>query len=94
MSKFSPLWSSRAPAILRYVVAVLSVAAALVAGLLLDMYLHSVPYVSLFFCAVIFAARFGGAGPGLLGGRIWASPNAGPEATFQFSQPPGEAGAR
>jgi hypothetical protein len=58
------------------------------------MYLDSVPYVSLFFCAVIFAAWFGGAGPGLLGGRIWASPNAGPQATFQFAQPPGEAGAR
>jgi two-component system sensor kinase FixL len=28
------------------------------------------------------------------GGRIWALPNAGPGATFQFALPPGVAGVR
>jgi C4-dicarboxylate-specific signal transduction histidine kinase len=65
LSKFSPLWSARAPAILSLTVGILSVAAALVAGLLLDTYLQSAPFVSLFFCAIIFAAWFGGVGPGI-----------------------------
>jgi PAS domain S-box-containing protein len=51
---------------LSYAVAILSVSAALVAGLLLDSFLDIAPYVSLFICANMVAAWFGGVGPGLL----------------------------
>ena len=66
MLQSTPLWWSKAPALLRHSVAVLSVAAALVAGLLFNTFLHSGPFVSLFLCAIMFAAWFGGVGPGLL----------------------------
>ena len=66
MARSSPLWPSAPGAILRYAVAVLAVAAAAVAGLLLDRLLQTVPFVSLFLCATLFAAWLGGAGPGLL----------------------------
>ena len=66
MARSSPLWPSAPGAILRYAVAVLAVAAAVVVGLLLDRFLQTAPTVSLFLCAVLFAAWFGGAGPGLL----------------------------
>ena len=66
MARSSPLWPSAPGAILRYAVAVLAVAAAAVVGLLLDRFLQTAPTVSLFLCAVLFAAWFGGAGPGLL----------------------------
>jgi len=65
MSLSSPLWWAKAPAILSYSVAALSVAAALVAGLLFDTFLHTDPLVSLFLCAIMFVAWFGGVGPGL-----------------------------
>jgi len=42
------------------------VAAAVVAGLLLDTQLNSAPFVSLFVCAIMFATWFGGVRPGLL----------------------------
>jgi PAS domain S-box-containing protein len=45
---------------------VLAVAAAVGAGLLVDRFLHSAPFVSLFLCAVFLAAWLGGLGPGLL----------------------------
>src|SRR5882672_9539708 len=61
-----PLWWSNPSAILRYTVSVLSVAAALVAGLLLDTQLNTAPFVSLFVCAIMFATWFGGVRPGLL----------------------------
>jgi PAS domain S-box-containing protein len=60
-----PSWS-KPSALLRYAVAVLSVAAALVAARLFYTYVQSTPFVSLFLCAVMLAAWFGGAGPGLL----------------------------
>jgi signal transduction histidine kinase len=41
------------------------VTAALVAGLLLDSFLHTMLYVSLFLCAIMFAAWFGGLCPSL-----------------------------
>src|SRR6516225_505292 len=66
MARSSPLWPSAPGAILRYAVAVLAVAAAAVAGLLLDRLLQTVPFVSLFLCATLFAAWLGGTGPGLL----------------------------
>jgi K+-sensing histidine kinase KdpD len=61
-----PLWWSKRPAILRYASAVLSVATAVVAGRMVVVFLHTEPFVSLFLCAVMFAAWFGGFGPGLL----------------------------
>ncbi len=66
MSQSSPLWWSKAPTILTYSVAVLSVAAALVAGLLFNTFLQIDPFVSLFLCAIMFVAWSGGIGPGLL----------------------------
>jgi PAS domain S-box-containing protein len=66
MARSNPLWPSAPGAILRYAVALLAVAAAAVVGLLLDRFLQTAPTVSLFLCAVLFAAWFGGAGPGLL----------------------------
>ncbi|WP_454625058.1 ATP-binding protein [Bradyrhizobium cenepequi] len=50
----------------RYAVAILSVAAALFASKVAVDYLNIEPYVSLFLCAIMFAAWFGGLGPGLL----------------------------
>ena len=66
MRKSGPLRWRNSSAIVRYAVAVLSVAAALVAGLLLDTQLNTAPFVSLFVCAIIFATWFGGVRPGLL----------------------------
>ncbi len=66
MPKSSPSWWSKPPSLLRYAIAVLSVAAALVAALLLDRFLESAPFVSLFLCAIMFATWFGGVGPGLV----------------------------
>src|SRR5215813_15542698 len=63
MARSSPRWPSAPGAILSYAVAVLAVAAAAVAGLLLDRFLQTVPFVSLFLCAILFAAWLGGAGP-------------------------------
>jgi C4-dicarboxylate-specific signal transduction histidine kinase len=57
--------SSESPAILRYGVAVLSVAVALIIARLLDAYLVSAP-ASLFLCAIMFSAWYGGVRPGLL----------------------------
>ncbi|WP_323049115.1 ATP-binding protein [Caballeronia mineralivorans] len=51
---------------MNYAVAVLSVVAALVAARLLDTYMQSSPFVSLFLCATMFSAWFGGLGPALL----------------------------
>jgi PAS domain S-box-containing protein len=53
------------PVILSYVAAVLSVIAALIIALLLDIHMAAAP-ASLFLCAVMFSAWFGGVGPGLL----------------------------
>jgi PAS domain S-box-containing protein len=58
------LWSA-SPAILRYGVAVLSVAVALIISRLLDTHLVSAP-ASLFLCAVMFSSWYGGVRAGLL----------------------------
>ena len=50
----------------RYAVAILSVSAALFASKIAVEYLNIEPYVSLFLCAIMFAAWFGGLGPGLV----------------------------
>jgi len=54
------------PAILRYGVAVLSVIGVVIIARWMEFGLHSVPHVSLFLCAVMFSAWFGGVRPGLL----------------------------
>ncbi len=51
---------------LRLAVAVLSVGAAVGGGILLDRYLQTSPYVSLFLCAIMFATWFGGMWAGML----------------------------
>jgi PAS domain S-box-containing protein len=64
-SKPDVLSLSNPHAVLRFGVAVLSVAVALVVALLMDRYLVTAP-VALFLCAVMFSAWFGGARAGLL----------------------------
>ncbi len=66
MARSSPLWPAASGAIVHYAVAILAVAAAVVGGLLADRLLQTAPFVSLFLCAILFAAWLGGAGPGLL----------------------------
>jgi signal transduction histidine kinase len=65
MAKPDRRWWSNPPVIARYGVAVVSVSAALVCSWWMDMYLVGSP-VSLFLCAVMFSAWFGGLNPGLL----------------------------
>jgi PAS domain S-box-containing protein len=59
-----PSWFKRSPG-LGYAVAILGVTAAVVADLLLETSLQTSPTLFLFLCAIIFAAWFGGVGPGL-----------------------------
>ena len=66
MSASRSSWWPSLAAILAYAVAILSVTTALVTGLLLDQFLQTTPYVSLFLCSIMFAAWFGGLGPSLL----------------------------
>jgi PAS domain S-box-containing protein len=64
------MFTSRAlwgwPTIISCAAAVLSVAAAVAAGFLLNNYMQSAPFVSLFLCAIIFVAWVFGVGAGLL----------------------------
>src|SRR3981081_956331 len=66
MSKSSPGRWSKSSAISRYAIAVLSVAIAIVVAELLTVFLHTEPIASSMISAVMFAAWFGGFGPGLL----------------------------
>ena len=67
MSKSSPPpWLSKQSAISRYAVAMLSVAVAAIAAQILTVFLHTEPIASSMISAVMFAAWFGGFGPGLL----------------------------
>ena len=66
MARSSPLWPAAAGALPHYAVAVVVVAAAVVAGVVADRLLQTAPFVSLFLCAILFAAWLGGAGPGVL----------------------------
>jgi PAS domain-containing protein len=67
MSKSSPpRWLPKQSAISRYAVAILSVAVATVAAQILTIFLHTEPIASSMISAVMFAAWFGGFGPGLL----------------------------
>jgi C4-dicarboxylate-specific signal transduction histidine kinase len=65
MSRSNPLLWPKPPAIWSYAIAVLSVAAALIISRWPALHLEAAP-VSLFLCAVMFSAWFGGVGPGLL----------------------------
>jgi C4-dicarboxylate-specific signal transduction histidine kinase len=65
MSMSNPLLWPKARAIWGYGIAVLSVAAALIISRWPLLHLETAP-VSLFFCAVMITAWFGGVGPGLL----------------------------
>jgi PAS domain S-box-containing protein len=64
MAKFNPLLWPRLPAIWSYWIAGVAVAAALIVSRWPMLHLQSAP-VSLFLCAVIMSAWFGGAWPGL-----------------------------
>jgi signal transduction histidine kinase len=65
MLRSNPLLWLKPPAIWSYAIAVLSVATALIVSQLPAVHLQDAP-VSLFLCAVILSAWFGGVGPGLL----------------------------
>jgi len=65
MPRSNPFLWPKPPAILSYLIAVLSVASALIISRLPAVHLQDAP-VSLFLCAVILSAWFGGVGPGLL----------------------------
>ena len=65
MSRSNPLLWPKPPGIWSYGIAVLSVAAALIISRWPLLHLEAAP-VSLFFCAVMITAWFGGVGPGLL----------------------------
>src|ERR1700674_3879489 len=65
MSSSNSLLWPRPPVILGYGIAVLSIAAALTVSRLPAIHLQDAP-VSLFLCAVILSAWFGGVGPGLV----------------------------
>ena len=65
MSKSSlPPWLSKQSSISRYAVAMLSVAVAAFVAQILTIYLHTEPIASSMISAVMFAAWFGGFGPG------------------------------
>src|ERR1700722_1203989 len=66
MSKPRSVAWAESSAIARYTIAVLSVGIAMVAAEFLTRTLHTEPIASSMLCAVIFAALFGGFGPGLL----------------------------
>jgi C4-dicarboxylate-specific signal transduction histidine kinase len=67
MSTSKPLRrSAPPPAVWRYAVALVSVASAVILARMLEDYWHSTPFVSLFFCAIMFSAWLGGFGPGLI----------------------------
>src|SRR5260370_24535167 len=65
MSRSDPLLWTRSHVIPKYAIAVLSVTAALILSQWPALHLGAAP-VSLFFCAVMLSAWFGGFGPGLL----------------------------
>jgi PAS domain S-box-containing protein len=66
VSRLSPLCAYVATGFTYYAVAVLAVVMAVVAGLAVDSFWQSAPFVSLFLCAILFVSWLGGAGPGLL----------------------------
>src|SRR5579864_5051185 len=66
MWKSKPLWWSNPPVVWRYAVTLFLVAISVVLAALLERYWQSTPFVSLFLCAIMFSAWFGGLRQGLL----------------------------
>jgi len=66
MWKTKPLWWSNPPVVWRYVVTIILVTATVVLAKLLERYWQSTPFVSLFLCAIMFSAWFGGLRQALL----------------------------
>ena len=66
MSTSHSHWWSNPPAVWRYAVALVSVTSAALLAMVLENYWQSTPFVSLFLCAIMVSAWFGGFGPGLL----------------------------
>ena len=65
MSNSKLPWWPKPSVIARYATAVPSVVVALVIGLLLNRFLETAPFVSLFLCAIMVTSWYGGVGPGL-----------------------------
>src|SRR5882724_8590831 len=61
-----PAWWSNPSTLSRYAAAIVPVAAAVLSAKVLEQYWQSTPFVSLFLCAIMFSAWFGGLKPGLL----------------------------
>src|SRR6267142_7073986 len=59
-------WRRWRAAAVRWVVAIVSVASAVILAHVLEHYWESTPFVSLFLCAIMVSAWYGGFGPGLL----------------------------
>jgi len=59
-------WRRGRAAAVKWMVAIVSVASAVILAQVLEDYWHSTPFVSLFLCAIMFSAWFGGFKPGLL----------------------------
>jgi C4-dicarboxylate-specific signal transduction histidine kinase len=76
MSTSRSAWWPSPSAVVAYGVAMLSTTVALAVALLLDTFLQTMPYVSLFLCAIMFVAWLGGLGPSLLAVAL---------ATFYFT---------
>jgi K+-sensing histidine kinase KdpD len=70
MFKPRPFLRSDPSASSRYVIAVLSVAIGVVVAALLTAFLHTEPIASSMISAVMFAAWFGGFGPGFLASAL------------------------
>lgn len=66
MPTFLLLWRPSSSPVIAYGLAVGSVTVALAIAWLFDTYLQTMPYVSLFLCAIMFVAWAGGLGPSLL----------------------------
>jgi C4-dicarboxylate-specific signal transduction histidine kinase len=73
MSAFRLSWVPSPPGVLAYGVAIAAVTGALVIALLLDRYLQSMPTALLLLCAIMFAAWFGGFGPGFIATALAAA---------------------
>ncbi|HWB57915.1 MAG TPA: PAS domain-containing protein, partial [Chthoniobacteraceae bacterium] len=66
MPKFNQPWWSDPPASARYAVAFGGVIMAVILAMVLDQFWHCEPYVSLFLCAIVLSAWFGGFKPGFV----------------------------
>jgi Domain of unknown function (DUF4118) len=85
MSRLNPLLWPKPPVIWSYGIAVFLVAAVLIVSRWPPLHLQEAP-VSLFFCAVMLSAWFGGVGPGLLATAL--------SALAFYCSSPGDRGSR